>query len=140
MKSPDPWQRFVRSITLSGQAPNPEWPEAHRRVVNRGDQDETWWIQPATLPTMHRTTSDDGQLRAFRSGAFRAAARSGRPIVPIVIRGTRAMCPPDTYWLSNVEVTVDLLPSMEARDASRDAVNELRASAVVAIQQRIDPV
>ena len=84
------------------------------------------------------TTSDDGRLRAFRSGAFRAAARSGRPVVPIVIGGTRAMCPPDTYWLSNVAVTVELLPSLEARDASRDAVHELKARAAAAIEQCIN--
>ena len=84
------------------------------------------------------TTSDDGRLRPFRNGAFRAAARSGRPVVPVVIRGTRAMVPPDTYLLSNVAVTVELLPSLEARDASRDAVHELKARASAAIQECID--
>ena len=84
------------------------------------------------------TTSDDGHLRAFRSGAFRAAARSGCLVVPIAIRGTRAMCPPDTYWLSNVPVTVDVLAPLAARDASREAVNDLRARAASAIQQGID--
>ncbi|MEQ1909028.1 MAG: lysophospholipid acyltransferase family protein [Vicinamibacterales bacterium] len=84
------------------------------------------------------TTSDDGRLRAFRSGAFRAAARSGRPVVPIAIHGTRAMFPPDTYWLSNVEVNVELLPSLEARDASRAAVHDLKARSAAAIQERID--
>ena len=84
------------------------------------------------------TTSDDGRLRAFRSGAFRAAARSGRPVVPVVIRGTRAMFPPDTYLLSNVPITIELLPPIEARDASRDAVHELKARASAAIQECID--
>ena len=83
-------------------------------------------------------TSDDGLLGPFRSGAFRAAARSGRPVVPVVVRGTRAMCPPGTYWLSNVAVTVELLRPIEARDASRDAVHELKARAAAAIQQCID--
>ena len=83
-------------------------------------------------------TSDDGVLGPFRSGAFRAAARSGRPVVPIVIRGTRAMCPPGTYWLSNVAVAVELLAPIEARDASRDAVHELKARAAAAMQRSID--
>lgn len=84
------------------------------------------------------TTSEDGRLRAFRNGAFRAAARSGRPVVPIVIQGTRAMFPPDTYWLSNVPVTVDLLPSLGARAASRDGVHDLKTRAATAMQECID--
>ena len=82
-------------------------------------------------------TSDDGSLGPFRSGAFRAAARSGRPVVPIVIRGTRAMCPPGSYWLSNVAVAVELLAPIEARDASREAVHELTARTASAMLQCI---
>jgi len=35
------------------------------------------------------TTADDGTMLPFRNGAFRAAARTASPVVPIAIRGTR---------------------------------------------------
>jgi 1-acyl-sn-glycerol-3-phosphate acyltransferase len=47
-------------------------------------------------------------LLPFRLGAFRAAVESGRPIVPVAIRGTRGILP-DGTWLFRrgaIEVTV----------------------------------
>ena len=38
-------------------------------------------------------------LLPFRLGAFRAAVEAGRPVVPIVIRGTRRVFPAGTYLL-----------------------------------------
>lgn len=82
-------------------------------------------------------TSEDGELGPFRSGAFRAAARSGQPIVPMVIRGTRAMCPPVGYCLSNVLVTIEILDPLHAHAASRDGIRDLkeRTAAVMRLAQ-----
>jgi 1-acyl-sn-glycerol-3-phosphate acyltransferase len=82
-------------------------------------------------------TADDGRLRPFKSGAFRAAARSGQPVVPIVIRGTRELFPPDSFRLSNVPIEVEVLTPLAARAASRDAIAELRDRTAAAIRDRL---
>lgn len=80
------------------------------------------------------TTADDGVMLPFRSGAFRAAARTGRPVVPIAISGTRDLLPPNSLRLSNAAVDIQLLPPLTALDATRDGVNDLRDRAASAIQ------
>jgi 1-acyl-sn-glycerol-3-phosphate acyltransferase len=47
-------------------------------------------------------------LLAFRMGAFLAAARSGRPIVPVTIRGTRSILRSDTWFFRRGPVRVTL--------------------------------
>ena len=42
------------------------------------------------------TRSRDGQLQAFKKGAFVLASTSGLPIVPVAISGTREIVPPGT--------------------------------------------
>jgi 1-acyl-sn-glycerol-3-phosphate acyltransferase len=86
------------------------------------------------------TTSPDGRLLAFRSGAFRAAAACGAPVVPIVLRGTRDLFPPDTRWLHDAAVDVEILPPLQSSGTSRQAAAALKASAVAAIAARLgDP-
>jgi 1-acyl-sn-glycerol-3-phosphate acyltransferase len=45
-------------------------------------------------------------LLPFRLGAFKAAVEAGRPVVPVTIRGTREILPPDTWLLAPGRVTV----------------------------------
>ena len=47
-------------------------------------------------------------LLPFRLGAFRASVETGRPIVPIAIRGTRYVLPDETWLFRHgpIEVTV----------------------------------
>ena len=47
-------------------------------------------------------------LLPFRLGAFRAAAESGCPVVPITIRGTRHIFPADTWLLQPGRITVTI--------------------------------
>jgi len=84
------------------------------------------------------TTADDGRMLPFRNGAFRAAARTLRPVVPIAIRGTREMFPPNGMRLSNVPVEIEILPALIPAGHTRDAVVELRDRAVAAIRSRLD--
>ena len=85
-------------------------------------------------------TSDDGRLRPFRRGAFQAAARTGRTIVPMVIRGTRDMFPPDTYMLANAPVSIEILEPLTALDGSRDSVADLLTRTTAAIGSRLHSV
>jgi 1-acyl-sn-glycerol-3-phosphate acyltransferase len=82
-------------------------------------------------------TTNTGDLLPFRRGAFRAAAQSGRPIVPIALRGTREMFPPDTFRLTNVPITIELLQPIVAADQGRNAIAALRDRAADAIRIRL---
>jgi 1-acyl-sn-glycerol-3-phosphate acyltransferase len=83
------------------------------------------------------TTADDGRMLPFRTGAFRAAARSGRPVVPIALRGTRELLPPNQLRLTKTTVDVELLPPLVARDATREGVLELRDRTAAKIRNRV---
>ena len=83
------------------------------------------------------TTSPDGRLLPFRNGAFRAAVACGVPVVPIVLRGTRQMFPPDSRWLRNVTVDVELLAPLQPAAPTRQAIAELKAGAAAAISERL---
>lgn len=84
------------------------------------------------------TTADDGRMRPFRNGAFRAAARSQRPIVPLAISGTREMFPSGAWLLSNTPVAIDVLPPLEAADATRESIADLRNRTAAAIAAQVD--
>ncbi|HMI37339.1 MAG TPA: lysophospholipid acyltransferase family protein [Steroidobacteraceae bacterium] len=75
-----------------------------------------------------------GLLR-FHTGAFAAAQRSGMPVVPLVIRGTRYCLPPETFLARPGRIEVQMLEPMRPlplpgppdgaaalRDAARAAI------------------
>lgn len=44
------------------------------------------------------TRSPDGRLYKFRTGVARLALRSGAPVVPVALVGSRDVLPPDSKW------------------------------------------
>ncbi|MBU3742554.1 MAG: 1-acyl-sn-glycerol-3-phosphate acyltransferase [Candidatus Kapabacteria bacterium] len=56
------------------------------------------------------TRSPDGQVHAFKRGAFTLAARSGRAIIPIAILGAAAILPARTRRLKPGTVTLHIMP------------------------------
>jgi 1-acyl-sn-glycerol-3-phosphate acyltransferase len=66
-------------------------------------------------------------LLKFHSGAFHAAARAGCPVVPCVLRGTRAALPAPSLLLSPGQLEVEFLPVLPAAiDADEHATTALR--------------
>jgi 1-acyl-sn-glycerol-3-phosphate acyltransferase len=61
-------------------------------------------------------------LRAFKNGAFRAAVRSGRPIIPVAITGTSRILPKRFRLLQPGAIDVQILPPITPGVASDDAV------------------
>lgn len=84
------------------------------------------------------TTSDAGGMLPFRSGAFRAAARTGRRVVPIALSGTRAMMPARRWMLENVPIRVDILEPIAPEGVDRDAIARLSDDAAQAIRARLE--
>jgi len=73
------------------------------------------------------------RLLPFRMGAFVVAARSGTPVVPVVLRGTRAKLRPESWWPRPGDIAVTVCPSVapqgntwadavELRDRVREAI------------------
>ena len=70
----------------------------------------------------------------FHAGAFVVAARAGRPVVPVAIRGTRAVLHPTAILPGPGRIEVEILPPLAVPAGSeREAALSLRAAARRAI-------
>ncbi len=77
-------------------------------------------------------------LLKFHIGAFATAARAGCPLVPAVIRGTRAALPPKFPLPRPGRIEIQILPAVAAQAAQPDeAAKELRDRARAAILQEL---
>ncbi len=77
-------------------------------------------------------TEHPGLLR-FHTGAFAAAHRSGAPVVPLVIRGTRHCLPPGTFMPRPGRITLETLAPLRASRERPDDAAALRDAARAAI-------
>jgi 1-acyl-sn-glycerol-3-phosphate acyltransferase len=68
-------------------------------------------------------------LLPFHLGAFHVAARTGRPIVPIALRGTRSILRGDTWFARRGPVKVHVGPPLYPDGTGFDAAVRLRAAA-----------
>jgi fatty-acyl-CoA synthase len=66
-------------------------------------------------------TRSADQLLAFKNGAFRAAIKSGRPIIPVVIAGTSHILPRQFRLLRRGPIEISILPAIDPEGVSRDA-------------------
>ncbi len=64
---------------------------AWRQLQQAAQQLQQYGLSPVVFPEGERTP--DGQLRAFRRGAFVLAAMVGHPVVPVAIAGTYRLLP-----------------------------------------------
>ena len=65
-------------------------------------------------------------LRPFHLGAFLTATRAGMPVIPLVIRGARAILPADTGWPAPGRIEVELLHAVHPHGRSGEAARALR--------------
>lgn len=82
------------------------------------------------------TRGREGHVELLRGGAFRAAARAGAPVVPIVLAGTRSLWEPGTLRLLPSRVAVAFLP---ARDVATPAEREHLRAEMVRAFRRLTP-
>ena len=81
------------------------------------------------------TRSRDGSLKPFKKGGFHLAITAGVPIVPVAVRGTYDLLPPNTWWVRPGPVEVILappVPTVGMTDADRARVLELVRAEVAA--------
>lgn len=87
------------------------------------------WLQRdiSVLIFPEGTRSRTGEMGHFKSGAFRLALESGRPIVPIVLAGTQEIIPKGKTGFGKARVaTLTILPPIETRGLSPESEERLR--------------
>ena len=75
------------------------------------------------------TRSPDGRLYKFRTGVARLAIRSGVPVVPVGLVGTREIQPPGSKRWHRAPVEIHFGPALHyvGRDADERSAKALRA-------------
>jgi len=71
------------------------------------------------------TRSKSDELGEFKSGAFRIAAKTGAPIVPIRIQGSYKLMENNGFWITPADVTVTILPSIPTEGLSKTEIAAL---------------
>jgi 1-acyl-sn-glycerol-3-phosphate acyltransferase len=84
------------------------------------------------------TFSAEPGLLKFHAGAFTTAARVGCPVVPAVVRGTRAVLPHGSFFPRRTHIEVEFLaPLIATATSAEGAAAELRERARNAILERL---
>jgi 1-acyl-sn-glycerol-3-phosphate acyltransferase len=73
------------------------------------------------------TRSRDGHIQPFKKGVFHLALKSGVPIVPITLIGTREIMPKKSLRVTPGHVTLIIHPPVRVTDYSEATVEELIA-------------
>ena len=72
------------------------------------------------------TRSLDGRMRAFKTGAFELAKKSGRPILPIVLNGTSNALPKRGFVLQGRHpIHISILEEIPAKEFADESVEKL---------------
>jgi 1-acyl-sn-glycerol-3-phosphate acyltransferase len=86
------------------------------------------------------TRSETGEMRKFKEGAFVLAKRLNRPILPMVINGSRTAVPKNSlnfHGKTRIEVTV--LPPVTPGDLQEQTASDLAASIQEKIAENLQP-
>jgi 1-acyl-sn-glycerol-3-phosphate acyltransferase len=82
--------------------------------------------------------STDGHLREFHTGGAVAAIKSGVPILPITVNGSRFVLPKGTLALMPGKIRVIVGDSINPGSFDHNSINELTHIVKSAIQQHLD--
>jgi 1-acyl-sn-glycerol-3-phosphate acyltransferase len=72
------------------------------------------------------TRSRDGSLQRFKDGAFQLAIEAQAPVLPMVVRGTRACMPKHSAWLGRARASARVLAPIDTRGLGPADVQRLR--------------
>jgi len=104
-------------------------------TVRRGDRrsrgasyDElVAWLRRGSSVMMfpEGTRSRTGEMLPFRSGAFRLAIETGRPVQPLAVSGTRDAIRADSLVFGRARVTLRILPQVPTEGLGPEDVDDL---------------
>jgi len=84
---------------------------------------------PSLMVFPEGTRSLDGQLAAFKAGAFLMATRAGVPLLPVAIRGAFDLFPRSTLAVRKGRIEVIIGTPLETQQGPMSDKNELRNAA-----------
>jgi 1-acyl-sn-glycerol-3-phosphate acyltransferase len=88
------------------------------------------------------TRTRDGRVAPFKKGGFHLAMNSGADIVPVAVRGTRAVMPHGAILIRAGKVTLEMaepIPTADIAQADRDAlVARVRDSIIAMLGEPVD--
>ncbi len=115
--------------------------ERHSAARSLGDLDEVVTLLGAgerVVVFPEGTFSSDVGMRSFKLGAFRLAAQTRTPVVPVAIRGSRKALR-DGTWLPKLRrIDVEVLAPLEAEGEAFADIVRLRDRCAEAIAAKID--
>lgn len=142
--------RFVAKEEL-GRIPifGPSWRNCGHISIDRGDRKQAiasldraaQRVRDENLAMVlfpEGTRSPDGRLYEFKKGAFVLAIKTGVPIVPVGISGSRAIMPKGTFRVRSGEIRIRVGPEIGVQGTTaddRDSLREKSRSAVLVLME-----
>lgn len=83
------------------------------------------------------TRAKDGNIGEFKGGAFKIAAKTNAPVVPIVIKGTRNLMENNHYFIRPAKVKMVILPPVAVEGLSKAELKLLPQQLQQIIQQQL---
>lgn len=83
------------------------------------------------------TRAKDGNVGEFKSGAFKIAAKTNAPVVPVVIKGTRNLMENNNYFIRPAKVKMVILPPVAVEGLSKAELKALPQQVQQLIQQQL---
>ncbi len=132
------WPLIGPIITSAGQIPvDPADPRRTARGLRRAAELLKRGQSVVVLPEAERTL--DGSVGPFFPGAFRIASRTGAPVVPVAIRGGRAVSRRGEWRIRPGRITAEIGDPIETAGSSNSNADELAERcrrAIIALLQK----
>lgn len=81
------------------------------------------------------TRSRGSQMGEFKGGAFKAASKTGVPIVPLCIEGSYKIMEANGFWIKPAQVKIKILPPVQTKDLDKEAMRQLEQTLRQTIEQ-----
>jgi 1-acyl-sn-glycerol-3-phosphate acyltransferase len=122
-------------LTRSGHIPvDRERPREAMKSLDEAAEKIRGGSSVMLFPEGHR--SRDGKIAPFKAGSFYLAIRSGVPVVPITLNGTRAVLKPDTYHVRAGRTEMIIHPPIPTSKLTRQDVEALSGKVRAQIMSR----
>ncbi len=89
------------------------------------------------FPEGTRYKGEAGGIGEFKAGAFKIAQKTGAPIVPIAMSGTRELMESHNMIMTPGTVKINILPLIETKDLTKEEFKELPLKTQKLIQENI---
>lgn len=93
-----------------------------RRILNHARRQQSLVFFP------EGTFTPEPGLRNFHNGAFAAAVRARLPLVPVAVRGSRAMLPAERWLPRRGQIEVDIMPAIDTERSGVSVPGLIEAS------------